>query len=145
MAAAASDRPGTLALVVGESSELNEVRPEGSDLTAHQQALTVPAIALDDLPELYGLTHVDILKLDAEGHELAVLRGAQELVRRFRPVILYENLAGAQGSNLPVADFLRAQGYGLFRYRPYLKQWLPIATAADLDGLLNVVAFPEAP
>ncbi|MGQ9866333.1 MAG: FkbM family methyltransferase [Pseudanabaenaceae cyanobacterium] len=144
VAAAASDRPGTLSLIVGESSELNKVRPAGQDLTAHQQVMTVPAIALDDLLERFDLQQVDILKLDAEGHELAVLTGAQELLRRFRPVILYENLAGAQGSNLPVADWLRAQGYSRFGYRPYRQQWVPIATDADLDGWLNVVALPES-
>jgi FkbM family methyltransferase len=142
VAAAASDRPGTLSLVVGEASELNEVQTRASRPTGDQTTLEVPAIALDDLIDRFALPQVHILKLDAEGHELAVLTGAQGLLQRFRPVILYENLAGSKGSNLPVAQFLRDWNYRLFRYRPFLQERVPLATDADLEGVLNVLAFP---
>ncbi len=142
VAAAASDRPGTLSLVVGTASELNEVQTDESPPTNDQTTLEVPAIALDDLVARFALPQVHILKLDAEGHELAVLTGAQGLLQRFRPVILYENLAGSKGSNLPVAQFLRDRNYRLFRYRPFLQERVPLATDADLEGVLNVLAFP---
>ncbi len=45
-----------------------------------------PCFALDDL----CLPHIDLLKLDVEGFECEVLRGAASLLHRWRPVILFE-------------------------------------------------------
>ncbi len=36
---------------------------------------------LDDVAEEYGIRHVDLLKVDTEGHELAVLQGGEGLIR----------------------------------------------------------------
>jgi FkbM family methyltransferase len=50
---------------------------------------TVPVRRLDDvLGET--LSRLDTIKIDAEGSELAVLRGAERLVRTFKPSILVE-------------------------------------------------------
>jgi FkbM family methyltransferase len=45
---------------------------------------------LDDVLATMGATRFDFLKIDVEGAELPVLRGATESIRRFRPVILLE-------------------------------------------------------
>jgi FkbM family methyltransferase len=45
---------------------------------------------LDDLVPRFGLTRLDVLKIDVEGAELAVVRGAQESIARFRPSIIVE-------------------------------------------------------
>ncbi len=47
---------------------------------------SVPCSTLDDLQ----LDRLDFLKIDAEGHSAAVVRGAQESIKRFRPVIAQE-------------------------------------------------------
>jgi FkbM family methyltransferase len=78
--AAVSSFQGTLAMA--ESSPMmHNVRSTGK--------LRVPCIALDafigsgDFP-------VDIVKIDVEGHELEVLRGAKFLLRTQRPVVVCE-------------------------------------------------------
>lgn len=38
----------------------------------------------------YNLKHVDLIKIDTEGSEMNVLAGAQETIRRYKPVIMYE-------------------------------------------------------
>ncbi|MFN6214487.1 MAG: FkbM family methyltransferase, partial [Microcystis sp.] len=103
----------------------------------------VPCFTLDSLIDTYQLERVDLLKIDAEGHELPVLEGSQLLIERFSPIILYENIAGNQGSNLAVARWLEGKGYRLYRYRPYRQELLEIESEADLQGILNVIALPE--
>jgi hypothetical protein len=88
------------------------------------------------------LTQVDFLKIDAEGHELQVLLGSDRLLTEFAPVIMYENISGNQGSNSPVANFLIANGYQLFRYQPYLQTLVAIESVDDLQGNLNIIAVP---
>jgi FkbM family methyltransferase len=80
---------------------------EGGDLVA--------TVCLDDDAHL---TDVDFLKIDTEGHELFVLRGAEKLIRRCRPLIqvelngLAERLFGVPERQ--VLDFLAGLGA-----RPY--------------------------
>jgi len=52
----------------------------------------VQAMALDDYVTERGLDRVDLLKIDVEGHEDAVLRGARRLLARDRPAVLCECL-----------------------------------------------------
>lgn len=40
--------------------------------------------------DLFGLDDVSFLKVDVEGHELELLKGAQQTIRRNRPVVLIE-------------------------------------------------------
>jgi hypothetical protein len=103
-----------------------------------------PCFTLDSICEQESLTNIDFLKIDAEGHELQVLQGSQRLIEQFSPVILYENIAGSQGSNVEVAEYLKSIGYQLFRYQPYLQQLIPVDIAAEFRGSLNLIAMRSA-
>jgi FkbM family methyltransferase len=138
---AASDREGTAYLSLHSASELNQL--VASSTAASTRVEEVPCFTLDALIEREQLTRVDILKIDAEGHELQVLQGSDRLLSQFTPVILYENIAGSQGSNRPVAEYLVARGYQLFRYQPFIKQLHPIELTDNLDGSLNIIAMPS--
>jgi hypothetical protein len=50
----------------------------------------VRSVRLDSWARARGIERLDLLKLDVEGSELAVLAGAQETIRRFRPVAIVE-------------------------------------------------------
>lgn len=52
----------------------------------HGGSMSVPLIRIDDL----GAKDVRFIKIDVEGHELNVLRGAEETVQRERPRLLVE-------------------------------------------------------
>ncbi|MCK9988202.1 MAG: hypothetical protein AzoDbin1_04674 [Azoarcus sp.] len=69
---------------------------------------------LDDL----DLPSCRLLKIDVEGRELDVLRGASGLIARCRPVILVE--CDRPDRLAPLLAFLREQGYRAFRHEPPL-------------------------
>lgn len=45
-----------------------------------------------DTLDSFGFTHVDLLKIDVEGHEMAVLAGAAETIRRCCPWLIIESV-----------------------------------------------------
>jgi len=56
-----------------------------------------------------------IIKIDVEGHELQVLEGAQETIRKHKPALLIEI---HDFENNPVAKFIESLGYGTPLERP---------------------------
>jgi len=75
---------------------------------------------LDAVVRAQALGRVDLLKIDVEGAELAVLQGAEELLARSRPLVLFELLEAAlrgQGASAQaVLDFLAARGFDILKF-----------------------------
>jgi hypothetical protein len=63
-----------------------QVIPGGSAVDASRAFEIAPVRRLDD----YGLTDVDLLKLDCEGYEVFALRGGLDTIARCLPVIVCE-------------------------------------------------------
>lgn len=84
---ALGDRAGTLSLAAVTPG----IRNQGlsSVASAHQDCirLDVPCVPLDDL---IGSQRVDLIKVDVEGAEAAVLRGAMRALERCRPLLCLE-------------------------------------------------------
>lgn len=57
---------------------------------AHAEARTTTLRRLDDL--LDSDEQIDFIKIDVEGAELGVLRGAERLLRRWRPALIFEHI-----------------------------------------------------
>jgi hypothetical protein len=78
-----------------------------------QTYIQVPITTLDDWATQINLPHLDLLKLDIEGQELAALCGAAQTLARFRPSIICELHRGDGVPYRPqeVADWLIAAGY----------------------------------
>ena len=72
----------------------------------------VEIVPLDDDPALAHLTRLDLLKIDAEGHELEVLRGATGLIARFRPDLFVE--PGSADNVDALRDLMAGHGYAGF-------------------------------
>jgi FkbM family methyltransferase len=75
--------------------------------------LRVPITELDTVWESSGQPSVSVLKIDVEGAELDVLRGAERLLRDCKPVVLLE---AENSSSLRELDTY-LQSYGYFRCR----------------------------
>ena len=78
----------------------------------------VPVTTLDAFLQSSGIAHVDLLKVDVEGAELLVFRGAAELLARpDAPLILYESGFLSKGFGYhPVETiwFLERYGFSFF-------------------------------
>jgi FkbM family methyltransferase len=100
----------------------------------------VPSITLDEWSRDLHLVRWDAMKLDAEGSELAVLRGAKSLLEKFRPTLILEinSTLLEQGGMSPssVADFLLERGYRLFglEFRQ-LEPWNPAGNVDFCEAL----------
>ncbi|HKY65488.1 MAG TPA: FkbM family methyltransferase [Acidimicrobiales bacterium] len=89
------------------------------------ELLQVPVERLDD----QGLTEVRLMKVDVEGHELEVLRGGEQLLRRDNPVLLVEieqrHLGGSRSVS-EVIEYLSGLGYGAY-FRAGDSDWTDVA------------------
>lgn len=94
------------------------------------KSITVPAITLDDLG-----ADADLLKIDVEGSELSVFRGAAELLKRRHPAVLFE----CDSDQCEIEGLLAGYGYRLFGW-PYLAPGLAHDTLAlygDAQGIVQ--------
>lgn len=65
--------------------------------------ITVPMRRVDTL-----ISHADVIKIDVEGAELGVLRGATQLVMSSRPIVMFESsLDAAERSGYPLEEMFR--------------------------------------
>jgi len=74
----------------------------------------VSAVSLDDLTStLKDPPKVSLIKVDVEGHELSVFKGAEHLLRRDYPTLLFECESRHRNNELlwPVFAYLRGLGY----------------------------------
>ncbi|CAL9449310.1 hypothetical protein SUDANB176_02407 [Streptomyces sp. enrichment culture] len=104
--AAASDRPGTAPLWLppddgGDRGVSSLVRRD-----IHGRALDVTCVTLDEL----GLRNVGFVKIDVDGNEPAVLRGATGVLARDRPALFVELESRIQPV-APVVTYLSRLGY----------------------------------
>jgi FkbM family methyltransferase len=86
----------------------------------HGTSITVPLVTVDGL----GLYDVTFIKIDVDGHEVPVLHGAAETIKRDRPRLLVEVEQRIQ----PVTDvtgLLESWGYRGW-VRPS-RRWVPVA------------------
>ena len=64
------------------------------------------------------LQRCDLMKIDVEGMELGVLKGAQKTIERFRPALYIENDRKEKSADL--IEHVRSIGYDLYWHRPPL-------------------------
>jgi len=111
---ALGEAPGALTMYLprGGQSGLATLRPDAPWLSQRAaQTIQVPVARLDDLARAQMIAQVRALKIDAEGYELPILRGAMELLQRCWPVVFFE----ADDRAGDPRALLAGLGYRLFR------------------------------
>ena len=111
---AVSDREGEAVLhLAGDIADSSASLYPAAGAQAGQEVCRT--VSLDHLLDSQGLRPPDLIKLDAEGAELAVLHGARGLLADSPPLWLMEmeekTLAAAGASKAAVANFLAGCGY----------------------------------
>jgi FkbM family methyltransferase len=124
---ALSDHTGAATLLVPEDDGLARIAASdaGDTISAAAESelgprtkLRVQVRTLDS----YDLQDVGFLKIDAEGHEVAVLRGAEETITSNRPVVFIESEARhAAGAPANVIELMQVR-YG-YRRAAYVCRW----------------------
>ena len=109
-----SDRRGTAALAVIDSGTHSHGASFEPALAERERCrvIDVPTVSLDEY--FHGQqAHIGAIKIDAEGHELAVLKGAAGIIAAHRPSILCESedRHKAGGTVAAVIAFMAAQNY----------------------------------
>ena len=126
---AISAAPGRL--VLRDQGTMTHVvtRPPEADGPLPAALFEIEAITLDAFAQAQGITHVDLLKVDVEGHELAVFEGARELLESQAVDVIYVE-AGVDPASTQhtyyraIEDRLNASGYHLFRIYEQKNEWI---------------------
>ena len=118
-------------------------RPEISDSVGEPEYIKVEVSTLDI--EMQGITPA-VVKIDVEGAEVAVLRGGRDLLKRVRPLIIFEHVyeaAALYGTERGAPwDLLTELGYEVFSATgdgPFTR-----AGFAEPGAIVNWIAAPVA-
>lgn len=85
--------------------------PDQDSVSDNNNGYPIEAITIDSL----YLPHVDFIKLDVEGKELNVFKGAINTLNKFKPIITFEYL-NKNNIESPI-PFLKENGYDVFNIK----------------------------
>jgi FkbM family methyltransferase len=134
-----TDRAGTMEINLGAednagSASVNIVYRED------RPTERVDCTTLDKYLSERGLTRLDVLKIDVEGHEPFVVRGMSETLRKLKPLLLVEvrgDMLEEVGSSRE-ALFAQIAEHGYFPYALTRRGW-PRPMRIPVDG--NLIVF----
>jgi FkbM family methyltransferase len=158
MAAGSSETRGTLTVPPGASAlgTLRSIAGTGEP----GASLAVSIRRLDDVLASEDRHRLSVVKVDVEGWELEVFRGARETLADAKPVIFYECGAEEFEANAarrvtPSMSFLEALGYknhtirmerdGSWELRPVEATRDPLAEREPWSVLMIVAVHPDSP
>jgi FkbM family methyltransferase len=113
--AAASDQEGEVELTTSAHPYWSSLRPLGDTYWEringlNEGTIKVPAVTLDALAVRLNLSSPYLMKLDVQGAEIQVLRGAREVLAQTHAVICEADLDDFEAINRAIVD----AGFGLY-------------------------------
>lgn len=140
---------------LGEKKSVMEMNLAGSGSTLKQEFLghdkspkiQIPVNKLDEIFELEKLPKPDFIKIDVEGAELQVLKGAKSVIEKSFPVIWYESAFSIKARNFNNSEFFEVQKFlESLNYKIYSSEepGMPILTKDfSKDGVFMFLALPK--
>jgi FkbM family methyltransferase len=102
---------------------------------------TVKVTTLDNLANEINLDRLDLLKIDVDGMDHLVVRGAKGLIQRFQPVVIFETALCDQDQISAAQEATRwFEGIG---YKTYRIDHAQIRPTRFPDLSMNTLALPE--
>ena len=141
---AVADRDGTATLLVANHPGGATIEESAASDTHH--AVTVEQVAIDTLIRTGRIPAPDVVKIDVEGAELAVIRGMTETMRTWRPHLVFEidapDRAGMEDRYTEARQVLAELGYRMHAPGPQLCGYR-LACSACRRKQRTIVSRPE--
>ena len=89
---ALSDQSGIVTLHIPKDGDYNQGLGSihSANLEEASDQINVPKISLDDWVDQHCLSRIDLIKIDVEGHEMQVFKGAYQTLKKFKPILIFE-------------------------------------------------------
>ncbi len=131
-----SAEAGTASFYASSNAELNSLH----STDANAEKITIELQTLDECLQRYEWTDIDFIKLDAEGEEVNILKGAEQTLTKLDPLVMFELKHGNQ-INQGLLNAFTALGFEIYRLIPGLNVLAPFNPQQGIDGyLLNLFA-----
>jgi FkbM family methyltransferase len=133
---AVSSASGSAQLALHVHSELRSivhgaVPPDGSE--------KVSLVTLDDCMDRFGWQDIDLIKIDAEGEEVNIVKGGHRFFANLAPLVQYELRKNAADMNFDLIRDFAAIGYDSYRLLLGLNLLVPFDAELPPDSyLLNL-------
>lgn len=114
--AAVGEQEGQAQFLVHSSAAMGKLSGSSGRDIKYEREITVGIVTIDDFVLTRGSRAPDLVKVDVEGGERAVLAGMQEVLRRHRPTVLLE-LHGEQAAR-DCFEILNQAGYRMRLLEP---------------------------
>ena len=99
----------------GKESSADSLKDTKRVIGVTPKILKVPTVSLDSLA---GLPPINVIKMDTEGAELSILRGAYNTIIKYQPFILLEfnkiNKKAFDVNTIQIFEFLQKIDYSIF-------------------------------
>lgn len=130
---------------LGEFNTLGRPSKRGGAIICDE---SVTAVTIDEYVSFHKISRVDLMKIDVEGAELHVLRGAESLLQRpDAPALIVEfnaNNFASMGYGVPdIREKLRSLGYRLYVFEPETLALSEEPSDARYRKMVNIVAVKE--
>lgn len=133
---AVSDRNGKSYLTTSVNAEMNHISPTN-------QGEAIELVKLDDY--IPADIIIDFVKIDAEGHELNVLKGMEKIIKAQHPSIMFEIVNKDSNVDNNVLDYLLSHGYQLYQLVPGYNKLVEFDKNKHDPFILNAYAiYPGA-
>lgn len=112
-------------LGVGEKDEKIKIGiPEGTNDTGlysknfiNKNSIEIQIRSLDKIFNFLSLDNLDIIKIDVEGMEFEVIKGAESIIKKFNPVLYFEVNKKVSESYSDIKEYLLSLNYAEYNPR----------------------------